>query len=150
MTGSGRDAARDSVSAATMRQQQGPAPKNAGARARKFRQAAFWYLHVGLLYEAAVVAMWRNGLVNPIRGPIVLWLLLGAAIVALVFWGLWFRRSVWLARGIWALHALRLPSMIEGAFLPGPDAALPPGFYLTAIVVIVINLWMLARAGWDL
>ena len=134
------------------RQEQGQASGalSGDARARKFRQAAFWYLHVGLLYEAAVVAMWRNGLVNPIRGPIVLWLLLGAAIVALVFWGLWFRRSVWLARGIWALHALRLPSMIEGAFLPGPDAALPPGFYLTAIVVIVINLWMLARAGWDL
>jgi hypothetical protein len=23
-------------------------------------------------------------------------------------------------------------------------------FYLTALVVVVINLWMLARAGWDL
>jgi hypothetical protein len=40
--------------------------------------------------------------------------------------------------------------MIEGAFLPGVDASLPTGFYLTALVVIVINLWMLARAGWDL
>lgn len=134
----------------------GPAPDaglaagTAGPRARKFRQAAFCYLHVGLLYEAAVVAMWQNGLVNPIRGPIALWLLLGAAIVALVFWGLWFRRSAWLAKGVWALHALRLPSMIEGAFLSGADAALPPGFYLTALVVIVVNLWMLARAGWDL
>lgn len=149
MTDTPQDRARDHASTGA----EADAVSGAGstdARVRKFRQAAFWYLHVGLLYEAAVVAMWRNGLVNPIRGPIALWLLLGAAIVALVFWGLWFRRSVWLARGIWALHALRLPSMIEGAFLPGADAALPPGFYLTALVVIVINLWMLARAGWDL
>ena len=148
MTDSSRDLAHGR--AAGQEQSQGPDARSGDARARKFRQAAFWYLHVGLLYEGAVVAMWRNGLVNPIRGPIVLWLLLGAAIVALVFWGLWFRRSVWLARGIWALHALRLPSMIEGAFMPGSDAALPEAFYLTAIVVIVINLWMLARAGWDL
>lgn len=148
MTDSSRDLAQGR--AAGQEQSQGPDARSGDARARKFRQAAFWYLHVGLLYEGAVVAMWRNGLVNPIRGPIVLWLLLGAAIVTLVFWGLWFRRSVWLARGIWALHALRLPSMIEGAFMPGPDAALPEAFYLTAIVVIVINLWMLARAGWDL
>jgi len=147
---SSQDLAPRQARPAGREQDRGPAPGHGDARARKFRQAAFWYLHVGLLYEAAVVAMWRNGLVNPIRGPIVLWLLLGAAIVALVFWGLWFRRSVWLARGIWGLHALRLPSMIEGAFLPGPDAALPAAFYLTAIVVIVINLWMLARAGWDL
>ncbi|MDE0074527.1 MAG: hypothetical protein F4020_04025 [Gammaproteobacteria bacterium] len=148
MTDSSQDLAQGR--AAGQEQSQGPDARSGDARTRKFRQAAFWYLHVGLLYEGAVVAMWRNGLVNPIRGPIVLWLLLGAAIVALVFWGLWFRRSVWLARGIWALHALRLPSMIEGAFMPGPDAALPEAFYLTAIVVIVINLWMLARAGWDL
>ena len=149
MTASSQDTPRDHASGAQEQRQQS-APGHPDARTRKFRQAAFWYLHVGLLYEAAVYAMWRNGLVNPIRGPIVLWLLLGAAIVALVFWGLWFRRSTWLARGIWALHALRLPSMIEGAFLAGPDAALPPGFYLTALVAIVINLWMLARAGWDL
>ena len=150
MTHSSQSCAQGDGPAGGQERSQGPDARSGDARTRKFRQAAFWYLHVGLLYEGAVVAMWRNGLVNPIRGPIVLWLLLGAAIVALVFWGLWFRRSVWLARGIWALHALRLPSMIEGAFMPGPDAALPEAFYLTAIVVIVINLWMLARAGWDL
>ena len=120
------------------------------ARTQKFRQAAFYYLHVGLLYEFTVVAMWRNDLVNPARGPVVLWLALGVAIVALVFWGLWFRESVWMARIIWALHSLRLPAMIEGAFFPEAGAALPSGFYLTALVVNVGNLWMLARAGWDL
>ena len=150
MTDSRQDLAPGNARAAGQEQRQTSGAGHGDARARKFRQAAFWYLHVGLLYEAAVYAMWQNGLVNPMRGPILLWLLLGAAIVALVFWGLWFRQSVWLARCIWALHALRLPGMIEGAFLSGADAALPPGFYLTALVVIVINLWMLARAGWDL
>jgi hypothetical protein len=26
----------------------------------------------------------------------------------------------------------------------------PSAFYVTALVVVVVNLWMLARAGWDL
>ena len=30
-------------------------------RATKFRQAAFVYLHVAILYEAAAYAMWRAG-----------------------------------------------------------------------------------------
>ena len=80
MTESSQGLAREDGPAAGQEQRQAPGRWNGDARARKFRQAAFWYLHVGLLYEAAVVAMWRNGLVNPIRGPIVLWLLLGAAI----------------------------------------------------------------------
>lgn len=121
-----------------------------GARARKFRQAAFTYLHVGLLYEAAVIALWREGLAPATRGPIPLWLVLGAAIVGLVFWCLWSWQNRWVARGVWALHALRLPALLSGAFLPAADPTLPPSFYMTALVVVVVNLWMLARAGWDL
>jgi hypothetical protein len=117
---------------------------------RKYRQAAFTYLHVGLLYEAAVIALWRQGLAPTTRGPIVLWLVLGAAIVGLVFWALWTWRNRWFARGVWAVHALRLPALMGGAFLPGPDPTLPPSFYLTALLAVVVNLWMLARAGWDL
>ena len=120
------------------------------ATARKFRQAAFWYLHVGLLYEAAVFALYRSGDL-PARGPVAVWLLLGALVVALVFWGLWSWQNRWVARGVWALHALRLPWLIEGAFLAAPgDGPLSPGFYTAALVVVLINLWMLARAGWDL
>jgi hypothetical protein len=123
----------------------------AAARERKFRQAAFVYLHVGLLYTFAVYAMWRAGLIGEVPGHPLLWLLAGGLIVAVVFWALWFRQSSWFARIVWALHALRLPALIDGAFLRAPgEGTLPPSFYLVAIVVIVANLWMLARAGWDL
>jgi hypothetical protein len=116
---------------------------------RKFRQAAFAYLHVGLLYEAAVLAAWRADLLPALRGPVPLWLLGGAAIVALVFWGLWTGRN-WFARVVWGVHALRLPALIAGAFFPAVGARLPPSFYMAALIVVVANLWLLARAGWDL
>ena len=119
-------------------------------RTRKFRQAAFAYLHVGILYEAGVVVLARRGLIPPGRGPLWVWLLLGALIVAAISWGLWVRQSRWLARIVWALHALRLPALLEGAFFAEPAGAIPGSFYLTALVVVLLNLWMLARAGWDL
>ena len=119
-------------------------------RRRKFREAAFVYLHVGLLYEMAVVVFARRGLLPPERGPVWLWLLIGALIVAVVFWGLWFRQSRWMARGVWALHSLRLPALLEGAFFPEAGQRIGSDFYLTALVVVLLNLWMLARAGWDL
>lgn len=118
-------------------------------REQKFRQAAFTYLHVGVLYEAGVWAASRNGMVSAARGPVWVWLLIGAAIVAVVFWLLWKRQSAWAARIVWALGALRLPALINGAFLGGADR-LPASFYLVALLVVVINLVMLARAGWDL
>ena len=127
-----------------------PAAPPLSPRARKFRQAAFAYLHVGLLYEFAVVAIDRAGLRPTSRGPLSVWLIIGAAIVALIFWGLWFKQSVWLARIVWAAHAFRLPALIGGAFFPAAGSAIPPSFYLFALVVVVLNLWMLARAGWDL
>lgn len=120
------------------------------SRTRKFRQAAFVYLHVGLLYEGVVFALWRSGALGADRGPVPLWLALGAAIVALVFWGLWSWRNAWFARAVWALHALRLPTLMEGAFFPEATATLSPSFYLTALLVVLFNLAMLARAGWDL
>jgi hypothetical protein len=119
--------------------------------ARKFRQAAFAYLHVGLLYEFSVYAMWRAGLLANVPGHPALWLAIGATFVGIVFWALWFRQNRWVARVVWGIHGLRLPALIEGAFLrPAGDGAVPPDFYLLAIVIIIINLWMLARAGWDL
>lgn len=124
-------------------------------RSRKFRQAAFVYLHVGLLYLAAVWAMGGAGLIPGERGPLALWMGLGVGILALVVWGLWSWQNPWFARGVWALHSLRLPALIEGAFFPvveGGDlaAGVPSHFYLTALAVVLVNLWMLARAGWDL
>ncbi len=118
-------------------------------RTGKFRQAAFVYLHVGLLYEASVFSLARAGLLPAERGPAWMWLAIGAAILAVVFWGLWSWQNAWFARAIFGLHALRLPALIDGAFLH-EAGVLPPSFYTIALVVVLINLWMLARAGWDL
>lgn len=120
------------------------------ARRRKFRQAAFVYLHVGILYEAGVWVLWQRGVIGDERGPVELYLFLGAVILGAIFWGLWSWRNRWFARAVWAVHALRVPALLEGSFLPVPDSSLPPSFYLGALAVVLINLWMLARAGWDL
>lgn len=127
-------------------------PREASTSERtKFRQAAFVYLHVGLLYEAAVWTMSRSGLLPGERGPVWMWLLVGAAITGLVFWGLWSWRNRWFARAIWGLHALRLPALIEGAFFQqAVEARFSSSFYLTALTVVLVNLGFLARAGWDL
>jgi hypothetical protein len=118
-------------------------------RAEKFRQAAFAYLLVGVLYEGAAYAMWQRGILPPGRGPGWLWMLVGAAIVSLVVWGLWKWQNVWFARVIWVIHALRVPTLIGHAFFPTSDQRIAAGFYLTALVVVVANLWMLGRAAWD-
>lgn len=120
------------------------------ARARRFRQAAFVYLHVAILYEAAALAMWRAGLLPAGRGPAWLWLLLGALVAGAIFLGLLRWQNVIFARVVWAIHALRLPSLIGSAFISTVEGGLTRGFYITAIVVVTINLWMLARAAWDL
>jgi hypothetical protein len=120
------------------------------ARQTKFRQAAFVYLHVAILYEATAYAMLRSGLLPSRLGAPWIWLVGGAAVAALIFVGLYRWRNVWFARTIWGVHGLRLPTLIGGAFFPAQDVITPPAFYITAMVVVVINMWMLARAGWDL
>jgi hypothetical protein len=120
------------------------------ARARKFRQAAFVYLHVAILYEASAYAMWRHGLLPASRGPAWLWLILGAVVAGAIFLGLLRWQNVWFARAIWVIHGMRLPALISSAFISTVAGELTRGFYITAIVVVTINLWMLARAGWDL
>ena len=128
-----------------MPKQDWPAP-----RVAKFRQAAFVYLHVAILYESAAYAMAGTGRLPTRFGPPWIWLVAGAAIAALVFVGLYHWRNVWFARVVWGLHGLRLPTLIKGAFFASAGAVTPPSFYITAIVVVMVNLWMLARAGWDL
>lgn len=119
-------------------------------RDAKFRQAAFVYLHVAILYEAAAYVMWRHGLLPATRlGPPLLWLFLGAVVATVVVYGLLKWRTPWFARVVWAVHGLRIPTLIKGAFFAA-GAGVVPSFYLTALVVVMINLWMLARAGWDL
>ena len=118
-------------------------------RVVKFRQAGFVYLHVAVLYEGTVYAMLQAGTLSTRLGSPWAWLLGGAAIAALGFVGLHRWRNVWFARILWGLNAFRTPPLITGAFFAAPDTLTPPAFYLTALVVVVINLWMLARAGWD-
>ena len=118
------------------------------ARARKFRQAAFVYLHVAVLYEATVWTLWRHGIFHEPRGPVELWLVLGGAVAALVFWALWRWQNEWIARAVWVLNVLRLPPLITAAFVR-EHGGLPQSFYLIALLVIIGNLWMLARAAWD-
>ena len=120
------------------------------ARVAKFRQAGFVYLHVAILYEAAVYAMLQAGTL-PLRfGSPWVWLVAGAGVAAFVFVGLYQWRNVWFARIVWGLNGIRMPSLIGSAFFASPDIVTPPAFYVTALVVVLINLWMLARAGWDL
>jgi hypothetical protein len=120
------------------------------SRARKFRQAAFVYLHVAALYEAAAYTMWRRDLLPVNWGPGWIWLLAGALVGGLIFLGLLRWQNAWFARAVWLVHGLRLPTLIHRAFVLGDTGPLAPSFYLVAMVVVVVNLWMLARAGWDL
>jgi hypothetical protein len=129
---------------------QGPQLRWPPERVRKFRQAAFVYMHVALLYEFSVVALWRAGLMPVDRGHPVVWIAVGAVIAGAVVWGLWSWQNRWFARVIWALHALRLPAVLGSAFFATSGAVIPPSFYRMALIVILINLWALARAGWDL
>lgn len=122
---------------------------------QKYRQAAIVYLHMAILYEAAVYVFWRQGILPEARGPAWLWLLIGAVLSGLISYALWRWQHRWLAITIWALGTLRIPVLIEGAFFEKAhtfvDAAQIPGsFYLTALVIVLINLGMLARAGFDL
>ncbi len=119
-------------------------------RDRKFRHAAWVYLHVGILYEAAAFSMVGEGLLPTRFGPPWVWLV-GGAIVALgIFAALLKWKNRWFARAVWAVNGLRLPTLISGAFFPDPGSRIEPSFYVTALVIVIINMAFLARAGWDL
>ncbi len=125
-------------------------PRWPPARTAKFRQAAFVYLHVAILYEGAAYVMAGQGMIPSRFGPPALWLLAGAVVAGLVFVGILRWQNESFVRVIWLVHGLRLPALIRGAFFVDAGARMVPGFYVTALVVVVVNLWMLARAGWDL
>jgi len=124
-------------------------------REQKYRQAAIVYLHVGILYEAAIYVFWRQGILPEARGPAELWLAIGALLAGMISYALWRWQHRWLVLMVWVFQALRVPVLIEGAFFEKAhtfvhDAQIPPSFYLTALVVVLINLGFLARAGFDL
>ena len=119
------------------------------AHVAKLRQAAFFYLLVAVLYLSIVWVLHVDGSL-PARGPVWIYMALGVVIAGAVFAGLWRWKSVWVARVVCRLGAFRIPALLRGAFLPEEGAVLSPGFYLTALIVVTANLWLLARAGWDL
>jgi hypothetical protein len=121
------------------------------ARARKFHQAAWVYLHLGVLYEAAGWVMWRRDLLPSRFGPPWLYLVLGAVIVTAVFVALDRWRNVWVARLVWLVQLFRFPPLINRAFFVEPsEMRLTPAFYLVALLVVLVSVWALARAAWDL
>ena len=117
-------------------------------RALKFRQAAIVYLHYAVLYEVGAWMLLQRGLFPAARGPEWVWFAAGVVIAALVIAGLWWWQNVWFARVIWAFVALRLPTLLEGAFF-GSELEVPAALYAAATLVVLINLWALARAAWD-
>ena len=117
-------------------------------RALKFRQAAIVYLHYGVLYLFGARVLLDHGLFPATRGPAWVWFVAGTLVGAIVVWGLWWWRSVWFARVVWVLVALRLPSLVESAFFGGA-LGVPTGLPLAAALVVLVNLWFLARAAWD-
>lgn len=121
---------------------------HAPERARKFRQAAIAYLHYGVLYLFGAHALLQHDLFPQARGPEWLWFAAGIAIGAVVVWGLWWWQNPWFARAVWLLVSLRLPTLIEGAFL-GSALDIAPGLYLAAGLVVLANMGFLARAAWD-
>lgn len=123
-------------------------PAHAPSRALKFRQAAIVYLHYAVLYEVGAWVLLQRGLFPVTRGPTLVWFVAGVAIAALVIAGLWWWQNAWFARVIWVLVALRLPTLLEGAFF-GSELEVPPALYAAAGVVVLVNLWALARAAWD-
>ena len=116
----------------------------------KFRQAAFVYLHVALLYEVGVYLIGRHFGLPTRFGPPAMWLAIGGTVSGSIFAGLYWWRNVWLVRVVWAIQAGRLVWAMNGAFFLKADAPLDPALYRFAVVVILVNLWMLVRAGWDL
>ena len=117
-------------------------------RARKFRQAAIVYLHYAVLYEVGAWVLLQRGLFPATRGPEWVWFVTGAAIAAIVVALLWWWQNVWFARVIWALVALRLPTLVAGAFF-GSELDVPQTLYAAGAFVVLVNMWALARAAWD-
>jgi hypothetical protein len=121
------------------------------SRQLKFRQAAFVYLHVALLREAAAYEMWRANLLpySPLGSPTP-FLIIGAVVAAVVFVALLRWQNVHFVRLLWLLHVVWLFPLLRYAFFAGADRPIPRSFYVTAIVAVLIAMWALARAAWDL
>lgn len=109
-----------------------------------------FYLLMGVVYEGAVLIAWRNGFAPTDRGPVGLWLVVGAVVLGAIVWGLWTWRNVWLPRVLLVFNAGRVIAVMGPAFVLEAERGFSPAFYQLETVMLLINMWMLARAGWDL
>ena len=78
------------------------------------------------------------------------WLVVGALLGGGLAWALYRWHKPWLPWILWITSAFRLQPLIRHAFVEEVTGQLTRGFYVAAIIVILINMWMLARAAWDL
>src|SRR5436190_20920545 len=92
------------------------APRMGASRELKFRQAAFVYLHAAILREASAYEMWRAGLLpfSPLGSPLP-WLIAGAVVSVVVFFGALRWQYLHFVRVIWALDAVLLFPLIRYA-----------------------------------
>lgn len=129
------------------------------ARTLKYRQAAAYYLWLAALYDGAVWQLQQHGVLGRATpgGPTWLYLVAGAIIAAVVFYFLWFRENRWVARVVAIASTVRLVAILDEAFLKlhpspvdGSPYAISRAFWIAAFVIVAINVWLMARAGWDL
>jgi hypothetical protein len=129
------------------------------ASTRKYRQAAAYYVLLAALYDGAVWQLQQHGLLGRATpgGPTWVYLVAGALIAAAVFYFLWFRENRWVARVVAVAGTVRLVALMDDAFLKVQTApvdasayVISRAFYIAAFVIVAINVWLMARAGWDL
>lgn len=109
-----------------------------------------FYLLVGLIYEASVFVAWREGFAPTHRGPPWLFLfVLAPLVLGFIVWGLWSWRNRWLARVLFVFNGVRVIFVFGPGFVPALERNLSPAFYQLETVLLLANMWMLARAGWD-
>ena len=124
-----------------------PAP-----RALKYRQAAFVYLHRSVLWEAGSYVMWKQGLLPNTRfgGSPGTWLIIAPFVFGGVFYALLRWQNPWVFGALWIMEAGLLPTLIHFGYVSTDTGIMSHGFWITGMTSILIVLWMLARAGWDL
>lgn len=127
----------------------------------KFAQAAVVYLIYGILYEGfALLRVWESGLPPGVSiSTTATYLIIGALIMVLFPYFIYrrYRRFTQLVAFLVGLRAVALIGILGGFRLPfyydrepfflrqmSPDAV-----YAVALIITLVTLFFLIRAGWD-
>lgn len=128
----------------------------------KFTQAAVVYLIYGILYEGfAVLRVWESGLPPGVSiSTTATYLIIGALIMLLFPYLInrGYRRFTQLVAFLVGLRAIALIGVLGGFRLPffydrEPfflRQMSPDWVYVAALVITLVTLFLLVRAGWDL